>query len=107
MISYMKIYIGYDKESGKSEGSILIFANSIKEAKRTGAPVIMSWTLGEYINVRVNLLKDKQFQYLHALAINDDPHVIDHIPTCDLCEMWGTGIITNGICSTCNPIGDK
>ena len=95
----MKMFMGYDKNIGSSEGACLIFANSIREAKRLAFPVIQFWFDSEWIDIRVRTLADHE--YLRSEQKSEFPHVVESPISCSECGLWITGEIKNGVCPDC------
>ena len=96
----MKIYMGYDQRVGSSEAACLVFANSIREAKRLAFPVIKFWFDSEWIDIRVRVLADHE--YLRSEQKEEFPHVVESPVSCSECHMWTNGAIKNGSCNSCN-----
>lgn len=94
----LSAYMGYDKIAGSEEGACLIFARSSREAKRIGYPIVCGWFGSDYIDFRVQRLKEP---YLFKLKERDGPHVIESPPICDHCELWGGEPIETDECNFC------
>lgn len=101
----MKMYMGYDGEP--KYGAVLIFAHTAKEARPLAFKEIKSWQDDvEWINVRIKLIKGKEFLFKLAdkeKLEKDIPHAIDDLgpATCKSCECWGEKLNENGICESC------
>lgn len=79
-----------------SEGAILVFAHTSKEARSLAWPHICEW--GDYIDLRVRRMREHM---QHLMSFYDPAHpVIDDMPTCPVCEMWGAPIREAG-CDYC------
>ena len=99
----MKAYMGYEKDAS-AEGAVLIFANTAKEAKFVGYPYINDFFETEWIDMRVNWLKDKDFLFTQADAEKlkrNIAHVIDNPESCKGCMMWGYILNEDGYCPDC------
>ena len=103
----MKAYMGFDNLGGASEGAILIFAHTAREAKKVAwndHSFIQDICDGDYINLRVTLMKDCDYIFKEA---NQDklkaniPHVIESPTVCKDCELWGEELNEAGYCQGC------
>lgn len=88
------------------EGACLVFASSVKEAKKLAYPVVSGWgMIDQYIDLRVTLLKHHDYLLEQAnkeLLSKNVAHVIESPTTCHRCELWGTGQLDGrGICPDC------
>ena len=95
----MKPYMAWERFSGKADGAVLVFANTVKEAHKTAWPFIHVWTGCDYIDVAVEWLRDSP--HLMTLAKKDTPHVIEHPPICKNCGYWGYELDEAGCCEDC------
>lgn len=96
----MRAYIGYDGPGGTGEGAVLIFANTAKEARRLGFGEINGWFDTEWIDMRVNWLKNLP-NHLKKLDTGD-VRVIDSPPSCPNCMLWGYVLVQDGkYCEYC------
>jgi len=101
----MKLYMGFDRQVGSEEGSILIFASSAKEARKIGWGFVRDWFDTEWIHMAIKRIKTN----IHHLEKNANQkmlkagisHVIDSPEICPGCEMWGGGEPENGKCEHC------
>jgi len=98
----LKMYMGYFEPAGSEEEAVLIFANTVREARKTGYPQMI--TDGDYTDFTVMQLPEHQ-SYLYAEAdqeklLADVPHAVNP-NTCSQCEMWGTGEQVDGVCERC------
>jgi hypothetical protein len=99
----MKMYMGYSAELGSCEGAVLIFANSVKEAKKLFWKENPLDLAEDYIDLRVALIKDKPF--LEKQKRHDYPHIVDCPDTCNQCETWGISEIgADGLCDDCRAL---
>ena len=101
----LKMYMGFWRAVGSSEGACLIFANNYKEAKKIAFGVLGGWSTDtEWIDVGVNLIRKSDYLYKEAnqeLLKNNIPHSIESPEGCNKCERWGYEIDAEGICSSC------
>jgi hypothetical protein len=98
----MKKYMAYNNEAGSCEGAILVFANSVQEAKKLAYEYnngIYYPYCDSFIELAVRLIKGHD--YLYKLSKNNFPHVILEIPICNHCGFWGTGELIKGLCPNC------
>lgn len=101
----LKPYMGYSQSGGSSEGAILIFAHTAKEAKAIGYGCIMGYFTDEYTDVAVNLIRNGDYLLKQAepdKLKRDIPHYIFDPVICKVCKLWGTGELNDrGICPNC------
>lgn len=71
-----------------SEGSVLVFARTAREARRIAYPTISDWTDCGFLCVRARLIVVNQ-EYIQTLKQKDMPHVVENPPACPVCEYWG------------------
>ena len=98
----LKIYIA--SEGCPEEGAVLVFAHNAKEARTFAWPVLSGWGVEEYIHVRANLLRGRDFLYEQADQVKlkaDIPHVVDDPRVCDGCHVWGMELDERGRCEDC------
>lgn len=104
----MKPYMAFSRCAGSEAGAFLVFARSIKEAKKTAWSEARGALIGydDYIDLAVTLIK-QNVEYFRALA---DPeklkqkiaHVIDNPPSCCNCNYWTDAISYDGLCDMCH-----
>jgi len=103
-MSALKPYMIYSRYAGRSEGAALVFAHTVKEAKKIGWNGIGSdLTGGEYIDLAATLMKDSPWIFGEADIEKFDrgePHVIDSPSSCYSCETWGLEL-ADGLCQNC------
>ena len=100
----LKPYMAYSRDLGASEGAVLTFAHTVREAK------IVAWSLvrnmdivEEWTDLAVNRLKDIHI-YSEAdqeKLLSGTPHVIESPRTCVVCHLWGEPINEDGVCESC------
>jgi hypothetical protein len=106
----VKPYIAFLRSFGPAEGAFLVIASSAKEAKR------LAWQNSpmdyiEFTDLAVRLMRNTQNAL--PLAKQDKlkykvPHVVKNPVGCDVCNVWGAGLTTEGLCGNCNSYpGDK
>ena len=102
----MNIYMGFSRCNGSYEGAALIFAHSVREAKKVGWRECGNLFTDEFTDFSVRLLKDSEWLYQEAnqeKLRNDIAHTIDNPHSCKRCECWGQSeILDNGLCEDCN-----
>lgn len=99
----LKPYIAHSSDYGPHESAFLIFAHSVKEAKRIGWPELRSIICDEYTDMAVRLLKGDHL-YLDANKEKldaDIAHVIDSPTSCKWCDQWGGLLDAEGVCQDC------
>lgn len=108
-INGLKPYMGYDGLAGSIEGACLIFAHSVREARRHAWKCIQDWFDADFINVRARLIKDGQHLFTEAdqekLAAGI-PHIIEAPKSCNRCGMWGEVRGDNTLCDGCIETAD-
>ena len=98
----MKMYMSYSGDP--MEGASLVFANNAREAKKLAWKHDPCCDGGDFTDVRVKLLKDKDFPWLRKEALKETPHVNDCPKVCEGCETWGQYEIgEDGYCGGCRP----
>jgi len=95
----LKPYVVSSLSLGSREGACLVFAYSIKEAKKLGYPIINDWFDIEWIDCGVAWLKNKD--WLFEEKRKDEPHVIENPKVCELCGVWGNEPFDDHICMDC------
>jgi hypothetical protein len=98
----LKIYMASD--GCPKEAAILVFAHSVKEARKIAYPCVSDWGGCDWIQVRAKLLRDREFLRKAGNAekmATDTPHYVESPPTCKRCETWGFELDKNGICTEC------
>lgn len=93
----LKMYMGYSGFNGQSEGAVLVFANTAKEAKRLTYE--NGLVVDEFIDARARLLQEDRF--LRAQQMFDYPHVIESPKVCKHCELWGKEMHDDEQCEDC------
>ena len=99
----MKAYMGFMREAGAPEGACLIFAHTIREAKKLACPVIISWGT-DFIDVGVRLLRNSDHLFVEGdqdKLAKDIPHIIEEPTCCKRCLLWGHPINEDGLCESC------
>ena len=107
MSKELKPYMGYSIGLGASEGAILIFAFTAKEAKKIGYRA--SILTDEYIDFAVRLMRNSPYLFKDAdqeKLKSGMPHVIDNPTSCRHCESWGSEIGDDGLCQDCRELHD-
>lgn len=89
----LKPYMGFSGDD-PGEGACLIFAESVKAARRHAHGILTDWwDSHEWLDTRVRLLKH-DLDYLFSLGVPEKlaagvPHVVESPPVCRRCEIWG------------------
>jgi hypothetical protein len=99
----MKKYMAYSRIAGSSDGAVLVFAYSAREAKKVfwqfDGQKYGDGICEEYTEIGINLIKDKP--WLDKEATLDVPHCV-YPKGCNRCETWGVSEIgTDGLCDIC------
>lgn len=100
MDSILKPYIAWACDD-PAEGAALVWAYSARQARKIAHPWISGWLFPyvSYIDVRAKRLR-KHADYLETLRQSDEPHVMDDVPVCPACELWGAPRVGDG-CANC------
>jgi len=97
----LNIYMAFDRQAGSEEGACLVFAKTVKDARKLAYPIIHDWLGTEYIDIAARRLRNKQFLYEEARYENK-AHVIESPKTCNMCGFWGNSEIgEDGYCNDC------
>jgi len=100
----MRAYSAYSKSAGSSEGSILVIANTARQAKSLAWYSGECWNVEEWTDLAVKWLRD---DLVFALADQDKlvagiPHVVgDALLVCQACDQWGQDVDGEGMCCQC------
>lgn len=91
----MRAYSAFSRAEGESEGAVLVFANTAKEARRLSFGYC--WNVDNWFDQAVRWLR--QFG-IEKLANQEKleagiPHVVDNPISCKNCELWGCGVRDN------------
>jgi hypothetical protein len=98
----LKPYMVSDDEP--YEGACLVFAHTVREAKKIGWSIVSSWGCDSFIEVRATFMRNSLFLYEQAIQENLEkgiPHVIESPITCKGCEHWGMKLNEQGYCDDC------
>ena len=100
----MNTYMGYG-ESGPEEGAALIFAKTVKEAKKAFWQTCQGMMFEDYLEMRIKRMRKSDWLFAEADPRKIQasvPHVIDSPRSCQRCEHWGhTPIGIDGNCDDC------
>jgi hypothetical protein len=101
----LKLYMGYSRLAGSTEGACLVFANNRKEARKVAFQCLRCWWgEQEWTDTKVQWLKNEDYLYKQANVEKLEkniPHVIESPQACKKCELWGAELNENGICENC------
>lgn len=99
----MKPYIAFSRAAGSEEGAILVIAHTSREAKKLTWQSGEMWNIDGWTELAVKLIRDKDIMVLADWdkVAADQPHVIDQPAACENCELWGSGLDCDGMCSWC------
>lgn len=104
-MSKLKAYMGYSEITGSREAAVLVFAHTVKEARKLAFDVLRGWGVtDEWIDVRASWLKTRNFLFEQAnqeLLKAETPHVIDDPICCKGCDLWGMEL-KDGLCENCS-----
>ena len=98
----LKPYMAFSGLAGSEEGAGLVFAHSSKEAKKIAWRYFWAELFGEYIEVRVRLLKDANHLYKEANVhkmLEGIPHAL-YPEGCTQCGTWGEELVDDR-CQNC------
>lgn len=104
----LHIYMGFDSKAGSTEGAILIFANTSKEARKVGWGTMKALLNTAWIDMTVKRLRNN-LDYLYGDAVQSKleaeiPHAVDNMRDCPSCNLFGEHggpIDENGHCGYC------
>lgn len=99
----LKPYMGY---AGDPEyGACLVFAFTARQAREDAYIILSGWCDdNRWIDIRTNLLRDRDFLYKEGDIFkleHNIPHGVEFVETCDYCELWGSEIGEDKLCSAC------
>jgi hypothetical protein len=101
----LNTYMGYSRGAGPEEGAVLIFAHSVREARRVGWNSFGSELTDEYIDFAATRIRKSPWLNEEADGLkfaNDEPHVIDNPDCCMECGQWGQSPIgLDHLCEEC------
>lgn len=106
----LKPYMAYSRSAGAIEGAVLIFAHTLREAKKYAwNNSLLREFCDDWIDLGAYLIRDKPWLYDDA---NQEklsagiPHVVDDPRGCEVCETWGGSPIgRDGVCEECRNKG--
>ena len=104
----LHIYMGFDSKAGSTEGAILIFAPSSKEARKVGWGTMKALLDTAWIDMTVKRLRHN-LEHLYGDADQSKleagiPHAVDNMRDCPNCGLFGEHggpIDENGHCGYC------
>lgn len=101
----MRAYMYYSRDAGSSEGAILVFANTAREANRVGWGACYFMIVDEYIDGAIRWLRDKDWLFEEGdqeKLASGVAHVVDDPRSCKDCYYWGLSPIDDqGYCEEC------
>jgi hypothetical protein len=106
----MKAYMAHSHVAQPCEGAILIFANSLKEAKKLawGSHTFLNEICDEdYTDMRVKWLKGKDYifeqipDWSKELLKENKSHIVESPNSCETCHHWGLKLNKSGLCEEC------
>ncbi len=104
----LNIYMGFSRFDGAEQGACLIFAHTVKEARKLAFPILQDWNVcDEWIDCAAYRIRDKDYFYRDADQDNLNSgiaHVIESPIVCKQCGLWGTEINEVGICNDCEEL---
>lgn len=104
----MNAYMIYSRHAGPEEGAGLVFAHSVKEAKKVGWKQIGSDFTDDYLDLAVKIIRHSSWLFFDAnpkLLSSDIPHSIDNPRSCMECGQWGQSPIgEDDLCEECRDI---
>lgn len=103
----MKTYMAYSRHAGVAYGVFLVFAHSVREAKKVAWPEVKDVLVDgcDYLDLSVRTIKSED-NYLFELCDremldNGIAHVIEQLPSCYVCLMCDSRIGDDGLCRHC------
>ncbi len=84
----LKPYMGFSRSAGAEEGACLIFARTVKEAKRIGFPTVGGWLDTPWTDFAVQRLNAPHLlnEASPDKMASGTPHVIASPKICPVCE---------------------
>jgi len=97
----MRAYMGYSRSAGRGEGAVLIFADTVREARVLAwHSVLNEMCDGEYLDVEVSWIRNSP--WIFGEMLETSPHVVERPRVCSRCMTWGGSEIgEDGICDDC------
>lgn len=103
----MKTYMVYSRNGGTIQGAFLVFAHSVREAKKVAWPQVKGVLVGEddYTDLAVKQIRGEG-EYLSTLADvkllrSGIAHVVQRLPSCTICLTWDSRLGDDGLCDCC------
>lgn len=99
----LRAYTVHSREAGPLEGAALVFANTARQAKQMGFPVVQHWFDAEWPEIAAHWLP-LSAAYLaeqEGVDLEGDPRVIESPKCCSRCDTWGDPLDTDQICQSC------
>jgi hypothetical protein len=101
----LNTYMAFSRNAGPEEGAVLVFAHSVKEARKVGWNALSGDLTDEYIDFAIRRIRKSPWLFNEANDLklaNDEAHVIDNPKSCGHCGLWGIEPIGNdGFCDPC------
>jgi len=103
----LQAYMIYSRFLGPSEGAGLVFAHSVREARKVGWQRTSGDFTDDFLDFAAKRIRNSPWilgeANVNKLA-SDEPHVIDNPRSCSICEHWGHSPIGNDeLCEDCRP----
>ena len=96
----MRAYMVYSRCCGSDEAACLVIANTSREAKNLGWPILRDWGSDEFTDTAVRWLREPNKQARDLIAAGDTV-VVECPDTCTQCEKWGEELNKSGVCEQC------
>ena len=98
----LKPYMVCSRTAGAAEGAILVFAHTVKEARKIGWKTgwLKDLCDGEWIDLQAYKINSEP--WIMKQAKSEEPHSIEIPETCHDCLMWGFELDEKGLCESCS-----
>lgn len=110
METRLKPYMVYNRHAHPSDGAVLVFHLTARQARYMGYLAEPLMNCDSYIDVTAKLIRDSEdvLPLTNANWLKENrPHVIVDPEFCKSCELWGCGVQPNGLCCHCGEyVGD-
>jgi hypothetical protein len=104
MNTKLKPYMVYNRHEDPSDGAVLVFHFTARQARYMGWQAEPLMDCDSYIDATARLIRDPkdvypltQVQWLEGNL----PHAIVSPEVCRSCGFWGSGVDENGRCNDC------
>ncbi len=100
----MKPYVAFSRAAGSEEGAILVIAHTSREAKKLAWQSGEVWNSDGWTDLAIKLIIEdhNSMPLADQEKINRDiAHTVSEPVACENCDLWGSGLDCDGMCSWC------